>query len=238
MEIHKPKAVHGWREFLTEIGIIVIGVLIALAAEQLVEWGRWQEKIGVGRDAIHKEIATNGTYYAFRVTTGSCIVRRLNQLAEITEQLALHKRVEPIHFAGLHIGNLIIDNAWQAERAEQTLTHFPRAELDRLSQFYAQQEDIRIWVEKEEETWATLRMLEGDPNRLGPADISTLRNALQQARNLNFLMALNSQVQLDQARSLGVAIPLPRADDVNGLDVKRACAPLARTLNPEPMGTP
>jgi hypothetical protein len=26
MEVHKPKLVHGWREFLTEIGVIVIGV--------------------------------------------------------------------------------------------------------------------------------------------------------------------------------------------------------------------
>lgn len=133
---------------------------------------------------------------------------------------------------------LIIDNAWQAERAEQTLTHFPRQELDRLSQFYAQQDDIRVWVEKEEETWVTLRMLEGDPNRLGPGDISALRNALQKARNLNFLMTLNSQVQLQQARGLSVAIPAPRAGDANALDVKRACAPLERTLNPDPMGTP
>jgi len=238
MEVHKPRPWHGAREFLKEYLIIVIGVLTALGAEQVVEWGRWQEKIGVGRDALHKEIATNATYYAFRVTTGPCIVRRLNELAQITEQLALNRRVEPIHFAGLHIGNLIIDNAWQAERAEQTLTHLPRAELDRLSQFYAQQEDIRIWDEKEEEAWATLRMLEGDPNRLAPADISALRNALQHARNLNFLMTLNAKVQLDQARSLGVNVPLPRADGLNGLDVKRACAPLDRSLNPDPMGTP
>ena len=33
MDIHKPKPVHNWRELLTEIGTIVIGVLIALAAE-------------------------------------------------------------------------------------------------------------------------------------------------------------------------------------------------------------
>ncbi|MDB5448868.1 MAG: hypothetical protein JWQ97_4185, partial [Phenylobacterium sp.] len=59
-----------------------------------------------------------------------------------------------------------------------------------------------------------------------------------QARNLNFLLALNSKVELDQAQCLGVAIRLPRADDLNGLDVKRACAPLDRTLNPDPMGTP
>ena len=34
MEIHKPKAAHSWREFLVEIGTIVIGILIALGLEQ------------------------------------------------------------------------------------------------------------------------------------------------------------------------------------------------------------
>ena len=38
MDIHKPKPWRGWPEFLKEIGTIVIGVLIALGAEQGVEW--------------------------------------------------------------------------------------------------------------------------------------------------------------------------------------------------------
>lgn len=37
MDIHKPKPVHSWREFLTEIGIVVLGIVIALLAEQTVE---------------------------------------------------------------------------------------------------------------------------------------------------------------------------------------------------------
>lgn len=37
MHIHLPKALHGWRDFLKEVGIIVLGVLIALGAEQGVE---------------------------------------------------------------------------------------------------------------------------------------------------------------------------------------------------------
>jgi hypothetical protein len=35
MDIHKPKPWRGAREFLKEIGTIVIGVLIALGAEQV-----------------------------------------------------------------------------------------------------------------------------------------------------------------------------------------------------------
>ena len=37
MDIHKPKPWGGWREFVKEIGTIVIGVLIAIGAEQMVE---------------------------------------------------------------------------------------------------------------------------------------------------------------------------------------------------------
>ena len=37
MHFHLPKPLHGWREFAGEVGIIVIGVLIALGAEQVVE---------------------------------------------------------------------------------------------------------------------------------------------------------------------------------------------------------
>ena len=35
MDIHKPKPWHGWREFLKVYATIVIGVLTALAAEQV-----------------------------------------------------------------------------------------------------------------------------------------------------------------------------------------------------------
>ncbi len=37
MDIHKPKPVHSWREFATEIGIVVIGIAIALGGEQIIE---------------------------------------------------------------------------------------------------------------------------------------------------------------------------------------------------------
>ncbi len=45
MHIHLPKPLHGWRQFVGEVGIIVIGVLIALGAEQMVESLRWQQKV-------------------------------------------------------------------------------------------------------------------------------------------------------------------------------------------------
>ena len=37
MHFHLPKPLHGWREFVGEVGIIVLGVLIALGAEQVID---------------------------------------------------------------------------------------------------------------------------------------------------------------------------------------------------------
>ncbi len=37
MHLHRPKPLHGWRELLLEIGVIVVGIVIAIGLEQAVE---------------------------------------------------------------------------------------------------------------------------------------------------------------------------------------------------------
>jgi hypothetical protein len=50
MHVHLPKALHGWRELLKEVGIIVLGVLIALSAEQAVESLHWHQRAATARE--------------------------------------------------------------------------------------------------------------------------------------------------------------------------------------------
>jgi len=42
MHFHLPKPLHGWREFAGEVGIIVLGVLIALGLGQVAQ--AWNER--------------------------------------------------------------------------------------------------------------------------------------------------------------------------------------------------
>ena len=51
VDTHNPKHVHGWREFLREILIIVIGVAIALAAGEAVDDWNWTEGLEPAQDA-------------------------------------------------------------------------------------------------------------------------------------------------------------------------------------------
>ena len=79
MEIHKPKPWHGWREFLREYLIIVVGVLTALTAEQTVEWLHWRAEVREARVAIREEMRQGLTELTYRQDLRSCVKQRIDQ---------------------------------------------------------------------------------------------------------------------------------------------------------------
>ena len=93
MEIHKPKRWHGWPEFLKEIGTIVIGVLIALGAEQAVEAIHRDNEVKEARKALNAEIAFDLGSSEVYISQIGCIDRRLD---EITRWLASFETPNPI----------------------------------------------------------------------------------------------------------------------------------------------
>jgi hypothetical protein len=80
MHFHLPKPLHGWREFAGEVGIIVLGVLIALAAEQLVVFVHDRRVADQAEADIRAELSGNDGYAADRVAIGSCIRASLTDL--------------------------------------------------------------------------------------------------------------------------------------------------------------
>ena len=81
MHFHLPKPIHGWREFLGEIAIIVIGVSIALVAEQVVEAVHWRNVVAEESAALDLEVADIWGAMTARVGQQSCIDQRLADLA-------------------------------------------------------------------------------------------------------------------------------------------------------------
>jgi hypothetical protein len=56
---HAPKPFHGWREFLKEYAIIVLGVLTALALDQGVQWLQWRQKADQTRSRLIEDLAAS-----------------------------------------------------------------------------------------------------------------------------------------------------------------------------------
>jgi hypothetical protein len=81
MHFHLPKPLHGWREFTGEVGIIVIGVLIALGAEALVEHWHWNHQVELSNQAFKDELLANAWNGYERLAIQPCLQGRLRDLA-------------------------------------------------------------------------------------------------------------------------------------------------------------
>src|SRR5207245_997083 len=104
MHVHLPKPLHGWREFAGEVGIIVLGVLIALGAEQALEGLHDRHVAAQSRSDVREEVGTDVGFYRNRLIESACIASRLSELSKIVKSGIIPKASvawvgRPKHFA-------------------------------------------------------------------------------------------------------------------------------------------
>jgi hypothetical protein len=209
MRVHLPKPLHGWRDFAGEVGVIVLGVLIAIGLGQVVDMMRWRAEVRDARAALGDDMAQSNRVFAYRVAAHDCVARRLDRLNAIIEASAKHQPVPALGDVFPDIGNALYKNAWETSRAAQTLVHFDRKTLRLYGSYYIQLDNIGVFMLREGEDWGVLRVLSGDPGRLGPTDIANLRVAAMHAAFENDIIAGIAQEELDTSKALGVAVPRP-----------------------------
>ena len=221
MDIYKPKAGRLWREIIKEYAIIVVGVLTALGAQQAVEQLHWAGDVRNARAALAAEMGRSNRNLAYRVASEPCIARRLDALEAVIERTAARQPVPRLGEVIPDIGNALNDNVWANYRAAQTLPHFEDNEQRQFSAYYLQITSLRQFLADETNTWDVLKVLQGDPARLGPVDIAGLRVAVQHARFDNQIIASIAGDELDTSKRLN--IPSEAADSER---LKLVCEPL------------
>jgi hypothetical protein len=184
MHVHLPKALHGWREFLGEVGIIVLGVLIALGAEQVVTGVRLSHETDSARQALRKEAADSLHAAEVRIEQQPCVERRLNEVALMFADHAhgrpftLHGSISrPISYYG---GT----DAWQVEVASEALAHMPLSEKLAFATAFSNYDNMNSVLRREQEAWLRLNVLDA-PDQLEAGDWPGLRQAYAEARSLS-----------------------------------------------------
>lgn len=81
MEVHhQHKPIRTWREFAKEVGIIVLGVVIALAGEQAVEAIHHHYEVMELDEALNRELSGNVGLAKITIDDTPCVMRRLDDL--------------------------------------------------------------------------------------------------------------------------------------------------------------
>ena len=184
MHFHLPKPMHGWREFVGEVGIIVIGVLIALGAEYLVEAAHWREASQSAIEAMTKDGSNERWAIESRFNQQQCIDKRLADLGTIFSR---HEARESLGIVGA-IGRPFYRNGWATSWtvavADGSVAHLPLKERSRFAEAFDTYElyERQMWEEKR--AWQQLQML-NHASGLTAADWSQARQAYDLASDFN-----------------------------------------------------
>ncbi|THD65261.1 hypothetical protein [Phenylobacterium sp.] len=207
MDIHKPKPWHGWRELLKEIGTIVIGVLVAIAFEQAVEWLHWRHKLADADAAVRFELHDDDLPQAYaRIVVRGCLEMRLDAL---TAGLAADQPREAFSrlVQGYNPPFRTWDmNAWQAMVSSDVLTRLTAEEALHRSQAYNLVPPLGAINVRERQDATDLEALDPKPGALTPAERDRTVLALRRLRIDDLEMFYGSATLLHASEDLGVTL--------------------------------
>jgi hypothetical protein len=185
MEIHKSKPIHNWREFLKEVGIIVLGVSIALAGEQAVEKWREHRQYAEARQAMFDELSANLSNIRLRTKNAACSLQRIQDIGAILDRAEAGQHFDAPSWVGPAEGYRMRFTA-EAEAGKSGL--FSSAEQRSFGSPYSYFHSLATEEDRERLAWGRLQMLEGR-SRLSPEMIQSLREALADARDTHHRIA-------------------------------------------------
>src|SRR5581483_7958096 len=204
MDIHKPKPWRGVREFLKEIGTIVIGVLIALAGEQVVERLEWAHKVHAAEDAMRGELLVDdGPQVYQRVAMHDCLMAKLDAIRAGVEtgmsRADLSQLIASYHLDFLTYDTLAHDDATHAGVAD----HMPQADLEGWTKMYSAMPTMERTNGAEAQDLARLRALSRSGGPLSEAEQIHTLDAVEALRVEEHNMANNAAYILPDLRRLG-----------------------------------
>lgn len=205
MDIHRPKApVHGWRELFKEIGIIVIGVVIALGAEQTVEAIHWAYQVDAGEATLKGAFVREVQNAALRDAQADCIGRRLSFLSAVLQRATEDGRLPPLGTLGHPPFTPWTIGSWQGLVAGQTVSHLPRQKMIDYSVIAQTTTFLSGLSDKEEAQWTILDTMVGPGRRLSDAEAEQLRITLAEASDSNHYMTRTGRSLRDAIRATGL----------------------------------
>ena len=210
MHFHLPKPLHGWRAFFGEVGIIVVGVLIALGAGQVVELVHDRQVAEEARENVRAEAAMDLGFLQGRASVQGCIERRLAALSAILGKAGEGTPQPRPTWISLPPTVPFFTGRWQAATASGRNSLFSAKEQEQFGQLYQIFGRYNDYQPREQEVWADLRALETWQGPLGPEARLAFAKSLQQAKYLAWDLNYAGTYALRTGAAMGLLHPAER----------------------------
>lgn len=163
MRVRLPTPLKGWRVFVGEVGVIVLGVLIALAIGEMADSVRWKILADQSVQDIRSELGRNRGIFEERVLWQQCLDRRLRQLDALLRKAREERRLPDIGPIGIVGMRLISTDAWDQVTGSETLLHLNPVTRKTFASDYSQTSLYFSDIQVERDMWASLSVLSNSP---------------------------------------------------------------------------
>jgi hypothetical protein len=230
MQMRLAKPLRGWRSFLEEYAIVVLGVLTALALGELVQSVHDRRLAREAHDAIVQELQTDLDRVGYRARQQSCNIKRLEEIQELLARW----RDDSAFPAGLRVGFPgdvgLVDQRWQANLASGRFSEqSPDQQADQAS-IYTLIHVIDMVENREIQHWSQLRALELGSRSISVASKPMIAEALASARDETEALNGLSAALLGGLRTAGAGRPaMTPSRDYGVANPGTACEPMRKT---------
>lgn len=201
MHFHLPKPLHGWREFAGEVGIIVVGVLIALGAEQLVEAARWRESVADAKETLNAELADVRMSSLEVILGQQCMDRRLERLDTIVDGEVVSPDMT-VKLFGLRQWST---SSWEAATSSGAVAHMSPTDRNLYANTFGLVRVLGSLAMKAYDASSDVSTLDRH-KKLTDVSRDRLEARLAELRNLNFMLGLGARQFLDGTEPLHLHI--------------------------------
>ena len=188
--ISMPTPPQGWAALAWEVSVVFFGIVLALAADQLVDGAYWNKQVRDFRSALAVEIGTTLGTYEYRHRQDACADKRLAELENWWQQWQDGEGQPLRRPIGLPLSLAIPTSVWGSRTADITghLSLRQRLVYARLYDEIANNNSHRL---AERDAWLQLASYEGVRN-LDQQDLVRIRGLLNQARQRQAWFNINS----------------------------------------------
>ena len=233
MGVDFPGPSSGPRQMLGEVGIIVVGVLIALAAEQLVQALHWRSQVSEFRKAVDYELGRNLGTYEVTMQQRPCVTRRLTELERLLADARTGTVTSLLRPIGRPYSVSQYFSAWDNKGADVT-GQLPLQVRINYGEMYDELRNIDAVRVQEREVWRSLSQFD-QPEPLDHADRMRLRELLSRATQLDEATRYNFTYITNLARPLGIR-PIADPQDSAAQAPSEYCEPLLAAHSVEKVG--
>ncbi len=219
MHFHLPKPLHGWRALIGEVGIIVLGVLIALGAEQIVEALHWRESVSQMRSAMRAELAIDLKRIQGNLAQDPCMNERLEAILRWAASTPASARIANAgrpYLANYHT------STWDIAKTSPVVGHFSLKEQLTFASAYDAIANEQRYLFDELAGWTDLAATLASADQ--PENRNQIEREVASARLHLANRERNARLLLERLNDLGIKA------DPRGLpgpvDVQQLCRPL------------